>query len=108
MCLQQHAAKHPFGKGAHIRLADNLGFRKDRELGPGGCMVINAHEAEQQQFAAATAIYINTLRILISSLLPLAARNARDPKLWMDELEQLAMMSADYAKSRLQGPSTRS
>ncbi|WP_231735359.1 hypothetical protein, partial [Novosphingobium sp. CCH12-A3] len=44
-------------------------------------MVINAHEAEQQQYAAATAIHINTLRILISSLLPLAAKNARNPKL---------------------------
>ncbi|MEL0209828.1 MAG: hypothetical protein VW891_04465 [Novosphingobium sp.] len=60
-------------------------------------MVINAHQAEQQQFIAATAIHINTLRILTSSLLPLAAKNARDPKLWMEEFEQLAMMSADYA-----------
>lgn len=92
-----------FGKRSHILLADNPGFRKARELGPGGCMVINAHEAEQQQYAAATAIHINTLRILISSLLPLAAKNARNPKLWMEELEQLAIMSADYAKFEAAG-----
>jgi hypothetical protein len=66
-------------------------------------MVVNAHEAEQQQYAAATAIHINTLRILISSLLPLAAKNARNPKLWMEELEQLAIMSADYAKFEAAG-----
>jgi hypothetical protein len=66
-------------------------------------MVINAHEAEQQQVAAATAIHINTLRVLISSLLPLAARNARNPKLWLEELEQLATMSADYAQFEAAG-----
>lgn len=48
-------------------------------------------------------IHINTLRILISSLLPLAAKNARNPKLWMEELEQLAIMSADYAKFEAAG-----
>jgi hypothetical protein len=60
-------------------------------------MVINSHDGEQQQLAAATMIHINTLRILISCLMPLAARNAADPERWMEELEQLAMASADFA-----------
>lgn len=60
-------------------------------------MEINSHDAEPQQLAAATMIHINTLRLLISCLMPLAARNAKDPKRWMEELEQLAMASADFA-----------
>lgn len=61
-------------------------------------MVDNSHEAEQQQLSsAATGIHINTLRILISCLLPMAAKHAADPERWMEELEQLAMASADFA-----------
>lgn len=87
----------PFWLHACSRLANKPGFRIARRLGPGGRMILDSHDDEQQLFAATTMIHVNTLRLLISCLMPLAARNAKDPKRWMEELEQLAIASADFA-----------
>lgn len=60
-------------------------------------MVASSNAAEYQNVTAITAIHINTLRLLISCLIPMAAKNARDPDAWIGEIKALALQSADYA-----------
>ncbi|MFY7835581.1 MAG: hypothetical protein ACOVQ0_04780 [Novosphingobium sp.] len=45
---------------------------------------------------AALAIHLNTMRVLISTLLPQMARPSPDPERWLDELKQIAVLSVDY------------
>ncbi|KHS42006.1 MULTISPECIES: hypothetical protein [Novosphingobium] len=66
-------------------------------------MVVNSNADEQQYSVATMAIHINTLRTLISCLLPMAAKNANDPSLWIAQFEALALRSADYAAFEASG-----
>ncbi|MCY1671015.1 hypothetical protein OVA07_08300 [Novosphingobium sp. SL115] len=45
----------------------------------------------------ALAIHHNTLRVLVSAMLPQLARLSPDPEGWLDELKQVAQLSVDYS-----------
>lgn len=49
------------------------------------------------ELSSAVSIHVNTLRVLVSCLLPLAAKNAEDPESWIDEMQMLTMAAADYS-----------
>jgi hypothetical protein len=60
-------------------------------------MFVNSCENQHDNLDATMSLHINTLRILVSCLLPMAARNAHDSERWLEEIQSLALQSADFA-----------
>lgn len=60
-------------------------------------MVIETDAKQPCDLVSINSIHINTLRLVIACLLPMAAKSHANPEAWLEEFQTLALHSADYA-----------
>lgn len=60
-------------------------------------VVIETDAKQPCDLVSINSIHINTLRLIIACLLPMAAKSHANPEAWLEEFQTLALNSADYA-----------